>query len=169
MSSTSSEAASPAVLVGQLGDAIRDLDPGRLAHLRRPASPMFEETWLGLAVRVLEPAGGLAPDRDYGAPRERAWRAVAMGIAVAGHEPSPGNSIGRTLAENGFPLGRLRTLLADRNPDPERWTFEVASFLASRRAKPDWALWAAILLAAPARRAELLTQLRRDYLANLAD
>src|SRR3954468_15928355 len=122
-------------LVGRLGAAIGALDPGRLAHLRRPSSPTFEETWLGLAVEVLEPSGELDPAnraRDYGTPRERAWRAIAAGIAIAGHEAAPGASIGRTLAEAGFPLGRLRGLIADRAPDPGRWTFEVASFLASK-------------------------------------
>ena len=168
MTSPSSDVAA---LVGRLGAAIGGLDPGRLAHLRRPSSPMFEEAWLGLAVGVLEPSDGLDPaypDRDYGTPRERAWRAVATGIAIAGHEAAPGASIGRTLAEAGFPLGRIRGLLADRAPDPARWTFEVASFLASRRKVPDWGLWAAILLAGPARRDALITRLRRDYLANLA-
>ena len=111
---------------------------------------------------------GRYPARDYGTPRERAWRAVATGIAIAGHEAAPGSSIGRALAEAGFPLGRIRGLLADRAPDPARWTFEVASFLASRRKVPDWGLWAAILLAGPARRDALITRLRRDYLANLA-
>ena len=168
MPSPSSEPMGLAGLVGRLAAAIEALeryDKGAAAHLRKPASPAFEETWLSLAVRVLEPAGELHAE-SYGKSVERAWRALATGIAIAGHRAEAGSSLGTDLAAGGFPLAGLRGLVTDRDPDPGRWTFELASFLAGRKVVPDWADWARLLLR-PGQRREQITRIRRDYLANL--
>jgi hypothetical protein len=160
--SPSSEGGGLAAAVGRLAAAIASLegyDKGALAHLRRPDSPAFEETWLMLAVRVLEPAGELQPD-SYGKLVEQAWRALATGIAIAGHGTEAGSSFGKSLAAAMFPLARLRGLVADRELDAARWTFELASFMAGRRVTPDWIGWARLLLW-PELRPELITQLRR--------